>query len=160
MSSIEWDFLLGQKEKFLSKKCYNTFSGYAKTQLNKSRGLNKKFNWENKRTERKDIIDFCKTIDRDSGKTYLIKDWLGMHNLTQDQLGLTSIDGFRDCYKLYVDNAGGMYKYKGVGNLETNEPRKSIVWKENNNKMLLHKESRRKLERLVSQLEEGKKLNI
>jgi len=133
MSSIEWDFLLGQKEKFLSKKCYNTFSGYAKTQLNKSRGLNKKFNWENKRTERKDIIDFCKTIDRDSGKTYLIKDWLGMHNLTQDQLGLTSIDGFRDCYKLYVDNAGGMYKYKGVGNLETNEPRKSIVWKENNN---------------------------
>ena len=140
--SKEWEYLLNIREEFLSKKCYYTFSGYAKTQLNKAKGLNKKFNWEAKRIERKDIIDFSKIIDRETGKTFLVKEWLKNNNYTQEHVGLTSIDGFRDCYKLYTDDikwASDNHRfdnidftnreYKGIGNKNTNEPKKSAIEK-------------------------------
>ena len=138
----EWKYLLSIKEEFLSKKCYNTFSGYAKTQLSKAQGLNKKFNWEKKRTERKDIIDFSKIVDRESGKTFLVKDWLKDNDYTQQQVGLASIDGFRDCYRFYLDDIKWVNDnhrfddisfsergYKGIGEESTNEPRKSVIEK-------------------------------
>lgn len=139
----EWDYLLSIREEFLSKKCYDTFSGYARTQLSKAQGLNKKFNWEAKRTERKDIIDFSKIISRDTGKTYLVKHWLKLNGYTQDQIGLASIDGFRDCYRFYTDDIKWVSDnprfegeklvdrdYKGIIKDEnTNEPRKSVIEK-------------------------------
>ena len=53
----EWDLLLSYKKYFLTKECYKTFTSYAKSQLNKSQAVNKKFNWEKSRTERKDVLD-------------------------------------------------------------------------------------------------------
>lgn len=141
-SSPEWEFLKKHRKEFLSKKCYHTFSGYAKTQLNKATGLNKKFNYEKERRERKNIIDFSKVIDRQSGNTFKVKDWLKEHGYKQEQVGLTSIDGFRDCYRFYVDDikwASDNHRfdnmnlinrgYRGIGDEDTNEPRKSVVEK-------------------------------
>ena len=124
----EWIILLHHRELFLTKQAYFTYSGYAKTQLAKASGLNKKFNWEKKRTEKKNIADFCKVLDRDSGKTSTLNEWIPSNNLRDDNVGLTSINGIRDGYKLYV----GDY-YKGWGNDNTNEPKKSIVAKEDTN---------------------------
>lgn len=139
-TSPEWKELLKHREKFLTKKCYGTYQGYATSQMKKATGLNKKFNYEKGRTERKDILDFCKLIDRQNGKTYTIKKWLKNNGYTQDQIGLASIDGFKGCYRLYTDdlkwakdNARGLEfedrHYKGIGDESTNEPRKSVIEK-------------------------------
>lgn len=136
----EWMKLLEHKGEFLSKRCYNTFSGYAKTQLRKATGLNKKFNWEKKRIQRKDIADFMKIVDREDGNTYKIKEWLSKEGYTEKQVGLTSMDGFRDCYRLYTDDIrwavenhrfdglelGQIRNYKGIG-LKSNQPKLSEV---------------------------------
>lgn len=139
--SPEWAFLYKNRIKFLSKDCCNTFAGYAKTQLRKASGLNKKFNFEKSRTERKDIQDFSKIVDRESGRTQTIKDWLKDNGYDQSQIGLTSIDGFRDCYRLYVDEikwASDIHRfegqietrnYRGIGDENTNEPRCSVIEK-------------------------------
>ena len=140
-SSPEFDYIKESREEFLSQNCYNTYSGYARTQLSKAQGLNKKFNWESNRIERKDIQDFSKIIDRQNGQTYQLKDWLKENDYTADQVGLASIEGFRDCYRLYTDDikwATDNHRfdkqvetrnYKGFGDENSNEPRKSIIEK-------------------------------
>lgn len=102
-TSPEWEYLLSIREIFLTKQCYDTFVGYAYSQLKKARGLNKKMNWEKHRTEKKDVLDFCNLVDRENGKTYRIKEWLQEKELLQEQTGLVKIDGFRDTFKVYTD---------------------------------------------------------
>lgn len=138
-TSPEYEYLRANRNVFLTKQCCYTYSGYAKTQLQKASGINKKFNWEENRVIRKDIQDFSKIIDRQNGKTYLLKDWLKENEYTADQLGLASIDGFRDCYRLYTDDIkwvndnhrfNGILEdrdYKGFGDENSNEPRKSEI---------------------------------
>lgn len=141
-TSPEWSELLKHRDKFLTKKCYGTYSGYARSQLIKSQGLNKKMNWEKEKTVRKDILDFCKIIDRQDGKTYRIKDWLKNNDYDQSHVGLASIDGFKGCYRLYTDSikyASDNHRfegidfsdrgYKGIGDEKSNEPRKSVIEK-------------------------------
>lgn len=143
-TSPEWEIVLQHRDKFLTKQCYGTFVNYAKSQLNKSRGQNKKFNWEKERIERKDVLDFCIFLDKSNGNTFKIKDWLKDNNLDQSQVGLAKIDGFRDSYKLYTD----MLKwtkdnppnhrfdmeiidrnYRGIAGEDCNEPRLSEIEK-------------------------------
>lgn len=144
-TSEKWSQILAVRDKFLSKKCYDTFSGYARTQLHKAQGLNKKFNWESSRIERKDIIDFCKILDREDGRVSPMKDWLKTNDYGQEHIGLTSIDGFRDCYKVYTDDIKWAADnqpnhrfrdidfsdrdYKGIIGENSNEPRKSVIEK-------------------------------
>lgn len=128
----EWNFIKSKREIFSTKVCYNTFSGYAKRELEKSRGLNKKFNWEKNKTVRKDVIDFCKITRRDDGNIQPMKEYLKDIRTNQESVGLVSIDGFRDAYKVYVGD-----NYRGIINTEdTNEPRLSIIQKNNNNDWL------------------------
>lgn len=136
----EWLFLKSIRTQFLTKVCYNTFSGYAKTQLQKAQGLNKKMNWDEKRIERKNVLDFCKIVDRGDGFSFSLNDWLKENGFTQDQLGLVSLDGFRDTYKVYVDEIKWVNdnhrftfeerNYRGViQDDNTNEPRLSEIEK-------------------------------
>lgn len=138
----EWLEIKKVRKEFLSKKCYDTFSGYARTQLSKASGLNKKFNWEKSRTQRKNILDFCKVLDRENGEVASIKDWLSTNGYKESQIGLSSMDGFRDCFRLYVDHikwAADNHRfenvdfsdrgYRGIGDINTNEPRCSVIEK-------------------------------
>jgi predicted nucleotidyltransferase len=136
-TSPEFEFIRKHRFEFLSKNCYNTFSGYAKTQLLKSQGINKKFNWEEKRIERKTIVDFCKVIDKQDGKTHNLTEWLSTKNWKQEDLGLVKLDGFRDTYRVY-HNATILFDgnlipalnslpYRGVESNNTNEPRLSEI---------------------------------
>ena len=140
--SKEWMVIWVQRHEFLSKKCYNTYYNYATGQLKKSRGLKKKINWDKEKTERKDILDFCKMVDRESGIKSNLKDWLEEKEYTQDHVGLTQIKGFRDSYKLYTDDIKwvnenprfeGAIKenrnYRGIMKDNSNEPRLSTIEK-------------------------------
>jgi len=144
-SSAEYEYLRANRDMFLTKTCYYTYSGYAKTQLGKARGINKKFRWEESKTVRQNVLDFCKIIDRQSGKSSTLKDWLKLNEYTQEQCGLAQVEGFRDCYRLYTDDIKWVRdnqanhrfgdiefetrNYKGIADENSNEPRKSEIEK-------------------------------
>jgi hypothetical protein len=60
-----FDEILLNREKFITKQCYNSFSGYAHSQVSKAKGQNKKQNWEKEKVTRKDILDFVYVIEGD-----------------------------------------------------------------------------------------------
>lgn len=99
-----------KSEDFLSKKCKDTFGGYAFTQVRKARGLNKKIvNPLSK--EKKTVLDFCYIL-KDQGSIAL-KQWLLEHSRTQEKIGLVNIPHFKNTYGLYYDNENNL-GYKGV----------------------------------------------
>ncbi|PSL43442.1 putative nucleotidyltransferase [Chitinophaga niastensis] len=83
---------------FLSRLCLDTFAGYAKTQIKKARGLNKKINQSYPAT-RKDVSEFCYVVA--GGRSIPLAAWLHENNLKQQDCGLAGIDHFRDVYALY-----------------------------------------------------------
>ena len=95
---------------FLSKKCKDTFAGYAFTQVRKARGLNKKIvNPMDK--EKKLVLDFCYILDKQG--SIPLKKWLSTNNKNQLQIGLVNIPHFKDTYGLYYDEQNNL-DYKGV----------------------------------------------
>ena len=56
------DAILLNQKKFITKKSFYSFSGYALEQTSKAHGKNKKQNWEKDRFERKSILDFCHVV--------------------------------------------------------------------------------------------------
>lgn len=97
-------------EMFLSKRCKDTFAGYAFTQIRKARGLNKKIiNPVDK--ERKGVLDFC-FILHDQGAVPLAS-WLEDKLFEQSDCGLVNIPHVKDVYGLYTptNNASD---YKGI----------------------------------------------
>ena len=58
-----FDIILKHRDKFITKQCKNSFTGYSVAQIKKAQGLNKKQNWEKDKVTRKDILDFCFVID-------------------------------------------------------------------------------------------------
>lgn len=137
IKTLEWDRLLALRNKFITKKAYNTFAGYANTQLKKATSTNKKYNWDKERITRKTIIDFAKIVSKEDGKVYPLMEWLTENEYNPTQIGLVKIDGFRDGFKLYVDELKWVSdnhrfsditetrNYKGFG--EGNEPLLSEV---------------------------------
>jgi uncharacterized protein len=67
------DILLNNKDKFITKKSFYSFSGYALDQTNKAHGKEKKQNWEAARIERKTILDFCYVQHKQGSMP--IKEW-------------------------------------------------------------------------------------
>lgn len=126
----EFIYLMTKRDSFLTKRCGATFSGYAKTQLRKSHGLGKKLNWEKHKTVRKDIMDFMKFLENGTGEVTSIKQYIETlpKQITQEEIGLTAIKGFKDCYKVHTPAMLG--QYKGIMEEGSNEPKKSIVSKD------------------------------
>lgn len=85
-------------EDFLSKLCFDTFAGYAKTQIKKARGLNKKINRPLEQ-ERKSVTDFSYVV-KGNGSVSL-KRWLADNSNKQEDCGLVNLPHFRDVYLLY-----------------------------------------------------------
>jgi predicted nucleotidyltransferase len=117
------DLIFQHKEKFITKKCLKSFSGYAVDQIKKARGLDKKMNW--KGMTRKKPIDFCYVVVVE-GKTINLKKWLNDNSLVQENCGLAKIDHFRDCYSLYYSND---VQYKGICKTNGNTIRLSSIVK-------------------------------
>lgn len=91
--------LRDNKEEFVTKKCFNTFYGYAKSQIEKARGLNKKI--VNPIVERKTPLDFTFTFYK-QGSTK-IENWLEYRGLKTQYCGLNNIPNMHDMYSLFYD---------------------------------------------------------
>lgn len=93
--------------RFLSKACKDTFAGYARGQIQKARGLNKKIvNPVEK--ERKAVPDFCYVPYRQGSVP--VQKWLESRGLRQENCGLAAIPHITDGYGLYYSPVAGFYK--------------------------------------------------
>lgn len=104
-----FDYILEHKEEFITKQCRNSIAGYARQQIKKATGLNKKQNWEKDKVTKKDVLDFCYVID--GHKTRPIKHWferMGYVSDAQKFCGVVNVPNARDTYALYYDNIAKM----------------------------------------------------
>jgi hypothetical protein len=110
-TSPEFELLVQNRDKFLTKKCLHSFAGYAIGQLKKSKGADKKMNWDSARVSEKTPLDFmyCHV----NGKTMPINKWLEMENKNPSNCGLINLDHFKDCYALYYTDTPS--EYNGLG---------------------------------------------
>lgn len=95
-------------EDFLSKLSKDAFAGYAMTQLQKARGLNKKIlNPLNE--QKKSILDFCYVIQGQGSIPVMA--FLKSKSISQEKCGLVAIAHMREVYGLYYKENGN---YKGI----------------------------------------------
>lgn len=94
--------IIDNREKFLSKECFNPLIGYSLTQIKKATGYNKKCHIPED-FERKGILDFCYTFKKQGSQP--IKDWLRENKLDQRYCGLVNIPNMHDVYGVYYDFA-------------------------------------------------------
>lgn len=130
-SSAEWDLLVKHRNIFLTKKCLQSFGGYAVAQIKKARGLDKKMNWEKAKVTRKGILDFCYVITPLG--TRPLKDWLAYqkgNHVHQHNYGVSAINNARDLYFIYPSD--GELGYHGIVNMDetSNDLRLSSIPKE------------------------------
>src|SRR5688572_28125354 len=98
-----WNMVKSMRKSFLTKECKYSFIGYATSQIEKAKGLDKKMNWEKEQTTRKGVLDFCYFIDRENigvGIEKFTSKSL-FHNFTIGQIkhmGLSAIPHTRDLY--------------------------------------------------------------
>lgn len=97
-----FDEILNNREKFLTKECRNSFAGYAVSQIQKARGLNKKIvNPVDK--ERKSPLDFAYIIDGYGTKS--LAKYLEENGMEQKFCGLSAIPNARDMYAMFYDES-------------------------------------------------------
>lgn len=97
-------------EDFLSKLCKDTFGGYAFTQIQKARGLNKKIvNPMDKKF--KTVLDFCYILDNYS--SFPLNDWLEKKNFSQENFGIVNIPNSKGIFALFYDGTKKL-GYKGI----------------------------------------------
>lgn len=95
---------------FLSKKCKDTFGGFAFSQIKKARGLNKKI-VNPVAKEKKTVLEFCYVL-HDQG-SMLLRPWLKQKGFVQEKCGLINISHAKDIYGIYYDYTGKL-DYKGI----------------------------------------------
>lgn len=113
------NILFENRDKFLTKKCKDSFGGYAVQQIKKARGLNKKQNWEHSRVERKEPIDFCYVvldqlsstiINRPKQGVQSLRQWLKEREIAENQVYLNKLNHTEEGYQLYHGDGGIMTK--------------------------------------------------
>lgn len=104
--------MLVRPEDFLSKLCKDTFAGYARTQIKKAKGLNKKIHRPMEK-ERKIVPDFCFVVEGNG--SIPLKQWQERHGYMQEECGLIQLPHFRDAYLLFHQSqVTGSEKLKGI----------------------------------------------
>lgn len=102
------NFILNNKEHFLTKKLEHTFGGYAISQIKKARGLNKKIVNPIEK-EKKTPLDFCHIFDKETGYMMLANQWLKKMGYKQEEIGLAQMPNGVELYKIYRGN-----RFKGI----------------------------------------------
>ncbi len=97
-------------ELFLSKRCKDTFAGYAFTQIRKARGLNKKI-VNPIAKERKNILAFCYVVAGQGAMP--VTKWLEQRHWRQENCGLVNIPHMKDMLGLFYDETGTV-GFKGI----------------------------------------------
>ena len=93
--------LFNMKEELLTKECFKSFRGYAKSQIGKAKGLNKAMNIDPKEVKtRKSPLDFCWITSEDN---MTLGSWLEKNGLKQEHCGLVKLPGGVELYCLHYD---------------------------------------------------------
>lgn len=121
------NIIFENRDKFLSKTIFKHISGYAYSQIQKARGLNKKI--VNPIEKRLDVLDFCRVLI--SGGCVPLKAFLVDRNLDQKNCGVVDINGTKGCYAVYYDY-GENLGYKGIADENSNGVKLSSVPKYRN----------------------------
>ncbi len=124
-----FDLILENRALFLTKKCLNSFAGYAYAQIKKAKGLDKKMNWEQSKVQRKTPLDFCYIYQ--NGKTISISTYLQEYKLEETKCGLVALEHFKNCFAFYYDPTGQL-NYRGIISENSNTVILSSVPKKEN----------------------------
>jgi len=100
-TSPQFKLIVDNRDKFLTKKCRDSFGGYAVAQIKKAKGLNKKMNWEKGKVTRKDLLDFVYVIQ--DGKSIPWRKWNGSNAYEEKFIGAVKVPNAKDVYALYYD---------------------------------------------------------
>ncbi len=95
-----FDLILNDREKFITKICAKSFGGYAKMQIQKAKGQNKKQNWEKDKVTRKEVLDFVYVIEGE--KSIPWKVW-NDSKYEEKFIGVVNVPNARDIYAVYYD---------------------------------------------------------
>ncbi len=96
-----FDLILNDREKFITKICAKSLGGYAKQQISKAKGQNKKQNWEKDKVTRKEVLDFVYVIEGE--KSIPWKVWNEDYNYEEKFIGVVNVPNARDIYAVYYD---------------------------------------------------------
>lgn len=122
-TSPQFEIILENKNKFITKKCAMSFKSFGYSQIKKASATGKKFNIEDSKMVYKTPFDF--TYYYDDGKVFLLKEYLEFNNLIQEKCGLARLDHMKDCYALYYDYNN--FGYRGIIGDKSNEIRLSSI---------------------------------
>lgn len=126
-----FDEILKNGDRFITKICANSFGGYAKTQIQKAKGQNKKQNWEKDKVTRKTPLDFC-YLHKGEHSIDLVK-YLEEEGLDQKYCGLSKSPHGRDIYALFYDEESHIEKsdvsnkFKGIVFEDSNDVKLSSI---------------------------------
>jgi len=127
-----FDIILENREKFITKVCAKSFGGYAKQQISKAKGQDKKQNWEKDKVTRKTPLDFC-YIHRGE-KSISLVNFMEEKGMDQRFCGLSNVPHSRDTYALFYDfkeeETNGEIKnlgFKGIAFEDSNQVRLSSI---------------------------------
>ena len=101
------DIILKERDKFISKRCFSSFTGYSRTQIEKARSLKKKI------TQPMDgplqsCLGFIMYVNDDGGSSKVV-DWLASKGLNQRYCGLVNVDKMPTVYCMYYDWGEHLY---------------------------------------------------
>jgi hypothetical protein len=129
-----FDKILENKDNFLTKICANSFGGYAKEQIGKAKGQNKKQNWEKDKVTRKTPLDFCYLHQGE--KSISLVEHMNSKGLDQRFAGLSKIPHSKETYDLFYDfkfeetDGSSDYpsmEFKGIAFEDSNDIRLSSI---------------------------------
>lgn len=107
-----WDI----RESLVTKACFPSFAGYARSQIKKAKSLNKAINIEPEQVKtRKTPLDFCQ-VPVGIG-TWTLSKWLAEKGLRQEFCGISRLPGTIESYALYYDKeaeTGNPIGYRGI----------------------------------------------
>jgi len=98
-----FDIILENREKFITKICAKSFGGYAKQQISKAKGQNKKQNWEKDKVTRKDVLDFVYVIEGEKSIPWKVWNSDGEREFEEKFIGVVNVPNARDIYAVYYD---------------------------------------------------------
>lgn len=106
--------LIDNREEFITKDCFKPLFGYAVSQIEKARGLNKKI--VQPMVERKTPLDFCYTFHK-QGSIPMVT-WLENIGLNQKFCGLVKIPNMPNMYGVYYDWASAVLHDENMRDFE------------------------------------------
>ena len=101
-----FDFVLDNRDKFITKVCAKSFGGYGKMQIQKAKGQNKKQNWEKDKVTRKDVLDFVYVIE--GSKSIPWKKW-NDGRYEEKFIGVVNVPNAMNVYAVYYDTDAHLY---------------------------------------------------